>query len=201
MCLPHRFVVPVVGMLTAFAAGCGNYPSSEETPVDPGAREATGVAMQRTTPDTLVGDMLGHLRAATARFQRFAAADSAGYNVQLTGCMSDPTLGGMGVHFGKASAIDATLNPAEPEVLLYEPQSDGRHRLVAGEFVVPYLVQPRSGPAPTLFGREFVPFDEFELWGLHAWVWSENPSGMFATWNPRVGCDAAPVAARSSHKY
>jgi hypothetical protein len=197
--LPHRAALPLVGILTALATGCGGSSSPGETPVDPATREATSFAAQRTIPDTLVGDLLGRLRAATARFQRLEAADSSGYNAQLTGCMSDPELGGMGVHFGKASAIDAALNPVEPEVLLYEPEPNGRYRLVAVEFVVPYSVQPRNGPAPTLFGREFVPFDDFDLWGLHVWVWSENPAGMFADWNPRVVCDAAPSAAHSSH--
>ena len=26
---------------------------------------------------------------------------------------------------------------------------------------------------------------------LHAWVWKENPSGMFADWNPKASCDTA----------
>jgi len=24
---------------------------------------------------------------------------------------------------------------------------------------------------------------------LHAWVWKNNPSGMFEDWNPAVSCD------------
>jgi hypothetical protein len=146
-----------------------------------------------------VADQLGHLRAATARFQTFAAADSAGYSAQITGCMTDPKLGGMGFHFGKPAAIDDKANPLEPEVLLYEPQKNGRPRLVAVEFIIPYSLRPRNGPAPTLFGQPFLRNDGFELWGLHAWIWRNNPAGMFADWNPDVNCDAVPAAARMSH--
>jgi hypothetical protein len=26
---------------------------------------------------------------------------------------------------------------------------------------------------------------------LHVWLWMDNPSGMFAPWNPRVRCPTA----------
>ena len=150
-------------------------------------------------PDTFVGDALARLRSVTARFHDVAVAEADGYSVPLTGCVTDPTLGGMGFHVGKASAIDGTVDPLEPEVLLYEPQANGQRRLVAVEFVVPYEFQPRDGPAPRLFGREFVRTDAFELWALHAWIWRNNPSGMFADFNPTVSCGAEPAAAHTSH--
>jgi hypothetical protein len=152
-----------------------------------------------TNPDTLVGDALARLRAVTVRFHDVAVADSVGYSVALTGCVSDATLGGMGFHVGKASAIDGTVDPLEPEVLLYEPQANGQRRLVAVEFIVPYQLQPRSGPAPRLFGRDFIPNDGFGLWTLHAWIWRNNPSGMFAEFNPTVSCGAEPAATHAPH--
>ena len=39
-----------------------------------------------------------------------------------------------------------------------------------------------------LFGKKFLQNDTFQLWGLHAWVWKENPGGVFASWNPKVNC-------------
>ena len=158
-------------------------------------------ASRGTNPDTLVGTELARLRALTAQFQDLALADRAGYSLPLTGCVSDPMLGGMGFHFGKESAIDGTANPLEPEVLLYEPEANGRLRLVAVEFIVPYTFQPRNGPPPQLFGRDFTPFDGNGVWGLHAWIWRENPAGMFANFNPGVSCDAAPAASRTSHQH
>ena len=111
--------------------------------------------------------------------------------------MVDEKLGGMGFHYGKASAIDAVVNPLEPEALLYEPQKNGRLRLVAVEFLVPYALVSRDGPAPRAFGQDFIRNDGFELWTLHAWIFKHNPAGMFASWNPKVNCDAVP--ARRAH--
>jgi hypothetical protein len=145
-----------------------------------------------------VGDQLGQLRSVIARFQNIEAAKDAQYNVPLTGCMVDPTLGGMGFHFGKGAAIDGTVNELEPEALLYEPEKNGRLKLVAVEFLVPYDFAPRSGPAPRAFGRDYVQNDAFGVWALHAWIFKNNPSGMFADWNPNVNCDNAPAEARMS---
>jgi len=39
----------------------------------------------------------------------------------------------------------------------------------------------------------------FGLWGLHAWVWKENPSGMFTAWNLTVNCDNTTAVASMSH--
>jgi hypothetical protein len=108
-------------------------------------------------------------------------------------------LGGMGFHYAKESAIDNNVNLLEPEALLYEPQKNGQMRLVAVEYIVPYAVRPRDGAPPVLFGQNFLQFDDFGVWGLHAWVWKNNPAGMFAPWNPDVNCDAVPAAARMSH--
>lgn len=191
-------VVPALGLLIALTTGCEQVPSSAVSSQEVTAPSANPRA-STVSKETSVGDELGRLRAATARFHDIAAADSAGYSTRITGCMSDPTLGGMGFHYGKASAIDGTADPLEPEVLLYEPQKNGRLRLVAVEFVIPYSARPRNGPAPTLFGQSFLQNDAFELWGLHAWIWRNNPSGMFADWNPEVDCDDAAVAARMSH--
>jgi hypothetical protein len=194
----RRLAVPLVGLLVAFAIGCGlGSDTSDKSPDAATAPVAPGGAVGGAESD--VGRELAQLRAVTARFQSFEVASSAGYSAQITGCMTDPTLGGMGFHYGKPSAIDNVADPLEPEVLLYEPQQNGRLRLVAVEFILPYSVRPRNGPVPQLFGRPFIQNDAFELWGLHAWVWRNNPAGMFADWNPQVNCDAVPEAARMSH--
>jgi hypothetical protein len=103
----------------------------------------------------------------------------------------------MGFHFAKESAIDGNLNELEPEVLVYEPEKDGRLQLVAVEFVVPFEIAPETDRPPTLFnGRPFTPFHDNGVWGLHAWIFKNNPSGMFADWQPdrelrrRVGVGA-----------
>ena len=197
----YRYLAPsVVGLVTTFVVGCGQLSAPSDSS-DGTTALATDRRHSATQGDQSIADELGHLRAVTARYQRIEAADSAGYSAQLTGCMIDPKLGGMGFHFGKPSTIDNTADPLEPEVLLYEPQENGRMRLVAVEYIIPFSVRPRTGPAPRLFGQDFIPNDAegFKLWGLHAWVWRNNPAGMFADWNPLVNCDAVPAAARMSH--
>jgi hypothetical protein len=189
-------------LLTLFAvSACSDYDSVQPPPPELAPVTVTQGArvIDAAQPDTFAADALGKLRAVTARFHDVAVAESNGYSIPLTGCVTDAALGGMGFHVGKASAIDGTVDPLEPEVLLYEPQENGRRRLVAVEFIVPYELQPRDGPAPRLFGREFVRTDAFELWALHAWIWRNNPSGMFADFNPTVSCGDEPAAAHSSH--
>lgn len=35
------------------------------------------------------------------------------------------------------------------------------------------------------------------FYSLHAWVWTENPWGMFNMWNPSLQCAGGPAAAHS----
>jgi hypothetical protein len=58
--------------------------------------------------------------------------------------------------------------------------------------------------APMLFGEMFMLIDEpnrYELpafYALHAWIWKDNPSGVFASFNPDVTCaNAMPNTAVS----
>ncbi|MEJ2678281.1 MAG: hypothetical protein P8174_04290 [Gemmatimonadota bacterium] len=133
---------------------------------------------------------LAALRQATARFHDFQAAKDAGWNVEVTNCMDDLPAGAMGYHYGNPTYIDdPTPDVRKPELLIYEPEKNGRMRLVAVEYIIPYtLVSADTEPAPSLFGLSFHHNDAFGIWALHAWVWKENPSGMFADWNPKVTC-------------
>lgn len=133
---------------------------------------------------------LATLRRVTAPFHDFAKASAAGWSTKITACMTDPGgAGGMGFHYGNTDLIDGTVSVDEPELLLYEPQKNGRLRLVAVEYIIPYTAHGREEAPPVLFGQKFKQNDVFQLWGLHAWVWKHNPSGMFADWNPNVNCD------------
>jgi hypothetical protein len=84
-------------------------------------------------------------------------------------------------------------------VRLYEPEQNGRLRLVAVEYIIPYTFHGRDAEPPVLFGEKFQQNDSFQLWGLHAWIWDENPSGIFANWNPRLDCANATSVMRMSH--
>ena len=115
-------------------------------------------------------------------------AEKAGYPPTLGMCASDSSMGAMGHHLVNRPLFDATLNIAHPAMLVFEPRDDGKARLVAVEYVVPYRFAPREGPAPHLFGQELKHYDKFNYWEIHVWAWKRNRSGIFADWNPDVIC-------------
>lgn len=147
-----------------------------------------------------VSQDLALLRRVTAPFHDFNVASNAGWKTQITPCMTDAGgAGGMGFHYGNTGLIDGTASVDKPQLLLYEPESNGRLRLVAVEYIIPYSFVPRSATPPRLFNQDFQRVDAFQLWGLHAWVWRENPSGIFAPWNPQVNCVNATATVSMSH--
>ena len=99
----------------------------------------------------------------------------------------------MGVHYLKGGLLDGVIDAQTPEVLVYEPQKNGRMKLVALEYVA---TTPQS-----LFGQTFTKTDLAPYvggaentnfaWTLHAWIWKPNPSGLFMPWNPSVDCNNA----------
>lgn len=132
------------------------------------------------TPE--VRSALAQTRAAVAPFHRVDAAVAAGY-LPAPECVE-----GMGVHHADLAAVlDPAVDPSHPEVLVYEPQADGSMRLVAVEFVVLDLGQPR----PTYAG---VGFDGPSLLGgmpvytLHAWTGLHNDHGIFTPHNEASTC-------------
>ena len=95
----------------------------------------------------------------------------------------------MGYHYVNTQLLDDKLDVANPEALLYEPEANGQLRLVAVEYVIPKAAWTSPNP-PELFGQKLV-LNAFDLWALHVWAWENNPSGIYANWNPRVNCDNA----------
>lgn len=184
--------------LTALAA-CG----TEPTTTTPAAARAIAAAAQPTATKGLgagVEQDLARLRAATARFHRYDAAKGQYTFLFMNMCMTGATgsnVGGMGYHWVNTGLLDAHVDVETPEALLYEPEADGRQRLVAVEYVIPKDLW-HNAEAPTLFGRTFK-LNKFDLWALHVWVWKDNPDGLFADWNPLVTCEnAAPQTASAA---
>jgi hypothetical protein len=103
--------------------------------------------------------------------------------------------GGMGVHFLNLQLIGPTLDPAKPQVLIYEPDGD-KLRLAAAEWFVPVQAAP-AGARPAIFGKQLegpmeghhplMP-EGLHHYDLHVWLWQENPAGTFAPTNPKVTC-------------
>lgn len=189
--LNERFTCAAVTLtLLAFAAACetGRTPLESEAldgsaaAVSPSARLALGAEVNKD---------LAALRRLTAAFHNFGKATAAGWSAQITPCLEDPALGAQGFHYGNPAFIDGEANVLEPELLLYEPQLNGKLRLVGIEYIVPFTIVPPTADPPMLFGQDFHQNFVFGVWALHVWVWRHNPSGLFADWNPEVSCEAA----------
>lgn len=148
-------------------------------------------------------DELAQVRRVTARFHRVEEAIAAGYELGwvngsgvriITGCVSHPTAGAMGYHYFNAELMaDNAVDALEPEALVYAPAADGGLKLVAVEWVVrgPNSNPPGVSEPPSVLGMEMhilVPPPGPAFYLMHAWVWANNPSGMFADWNPEVSC-------------
>ena len=179
----------------ALLAACESQPITPESATNFQPRVASSQSF-----DADVNKDLAALRSVTAAYHDFATASKAGWSTQITPCMTDPGgAGGMGFHYGNTALIDGTASVEKPQLLLFEPEKNGKLRLVAVEYIIPYTFHPRSAAPPVLFGQQFAQVDAFGLWGLHAWVWEENPSGIFASWNPRVNCDNTSAVMSMSH--
>lgn len=101
--------------------------------------------------------------------------------------------GTMGVHFVNVTIQNPVPDPMRPNVLIYEPVGK-KLRLVAVEWLVPLAAVKER---PTLLGQPFegpmegheplIPRD-FYHYDLHAWLFKDNPLGMFTATNPNVSC-------------
>jgi hypothetical protein len=145
---------------------------------------------------------LSTARAATAQFHQLDTAMAAGYGLFTDAagiaCIDNPA-GVMGIHYVKGALVgDGAVDAATPEALVYQRLPNGELRLVAVEYVVfQGAWDATHGSPPSLFGQDFTLIPMGNRYGLppfyelHAWIWKNNPSGMFKDWNPRGSCDAA----------
>ena len=139
---------------------------------------------------TLSASTLAAARAATAAFHDPAVAIAAGF------LPSDHCEPGMGQHWvNPANLMDGVHDLTKPDVLLYEPTTDGP-RLVGLEWMQPDADQDvtTDEDRPSLGG---LPFEGPMLghspdmpvhYDKHLYLWKTNPEGAFAVINPRVTC-------------
>jgi hypothetical protein len=125
-------------------------------------------------------------------------------------------LGAMGIHFARPDLLGVTAPPnprvdgngihtdfLNPSILIYEPQADGSLELVAVENLVFTKAWKEAGndalptfhgvPYDTMVDDPATPIDEAHLFephhDRHLWIYRENPSGVFAPFNPAVTCE------------
>ena len=146
-----------------------------------------------TTPDTTVPG-LDALRAATRPFTELDSAVAAGYARDVANCLVHEHHGAMGYHHTNPQFMDATVDVARPEILLYERLSSGEYRLNGVEFIVPYRGWPRDSTPPSVMGQTMLREENLQFWYLHVWAWTPNPDGLFANFHPEVSC--APESSR-----
>ena len=185
------------------------------------ARAAPQVKVQNGQPE--LATELARIRQATQRYRDIHVALAEGYIIAPPGeCITAASegqpkqLGAMGLHVVRPDRLGITaVTPrvngvgvntdfAQPSVLVYEPQPDGKYELVALEnliFAQGWLAAGNTAP-PSFFGNEYylmidnplTPLDEahgFEPhYELHMWLYRENPAGMFMPFNTRVSCGA-----------
>jgi len=176
-----RFGIAAVLALTGFGAGIGTAKADD-------AQKAQLDAMRQALakykdPYVAVRD----LYLSTVGCVHFDGSKMEGH--------MDYPKGAMGVHFVNVT-VSGPPDPMKPNVLIYEPVK-GKLDLVGVEWLVPLaavnerpslLDQPFQGP---MEGHEPIIPKEFHHYDLHAWLFKDNPLGMFSPTNPDVKCDGA----------
>ena len=123
--------------------------------------------------------------------------------------------GAMGIHYFRPDLLGITAPPnprvagngthidfLNPAILIYEPQADGSLELVAVENLVFEAAWRAAGhdAPPSFHGRPYehmvddpaTAADEAHMfephYDRHVWLFRDNPSGVFAPFNPNVTC-------------
>ena len=173
--------------------------------------------------DATADPSLDDVRAATERFRDLDVALAEGYIRDPAGrCETadmmglPPETGGMGVHYFRPDLLGLAGPPnpkvdgsgthtdfLQPAVLIYEPQADGSHELVAVEnlvFQAAWEAANHTDP-PAFHGVPYnymaddpaTELDEAHNFAphmdLHVWLFRDNPNGTFASFNPAVTCE------------
>lgn len=135
-------------------------------------------------------------------------------------------LGGMGIHFFRPDLLGITEPPSprvtgtgthtdflQPAILIYDPHADGSLQLVAVENLVFKDAWHAAGHTepPSFHGIVYdtmeddpaTEIDEAHMfephYDRHIWLYRENPSGVFAPFNPAVTCEHHVNPAHHAH--
>ena len=142
------------------------------------------------------GEFVKLVREVTARYRDVRNAEADNYNL-LFGCVSGAEWGAMGLHYVNLElAADGKLDPARPEIVIYEPLPNGGRRIVGADYLVFAADWDLSKGTPILNGQLMHLIDSPNRYGLpafytlHVWAWKDNPNGAFVNWHPNVSCDA-----------
>ncbi len=160
--------------------------------------------------ETLETTSLGAVLLATAKYQDEAVALADGY-AGGEGCIQAPP-GGMGIHYVNRGLAGKPPELLKPAILLYLPAGSGK-KLIGVEYAATAIASTADGPgpwfeaedsppdswvssAPSILGATFEgpmaghgpPGAAPWHYDLHVWLWEDNPSGIFADFNPNLHC-------------
>jgi len=97
----------------------------------------------------------------------------------------------MGYHYINTHLLDTTVEVLHPEAMVYAPDAKGSIQLGAVEYMVPAAAwDAEHNERPQVLGQDFHFHKKLGMYVLHAWIWKNNPAGIFEDWNPDVSCPA-----------
>jgi len=157
---------------------------------------------------TTLVSQLDSVRASTERYRDVEAAIADGF-FQMTDEV--PNMGAHFINFGRS--LDGEFDPTKPEILLYARDESERWELVGTSFILPTEQVGSDHPdafagpldnwhvhysvctGATVTSRSAT-HEECRAqggiwaptlgWMIHAWVWVDNPLGVFSMWNPEI---------------
>lgn len=158
------------------------------TAANPDWESPRAVSIQDAASDENIEKDVKRIRSATMGFKSLDIAVAKGYARDVAHCLENPPQGGMGYHHQNDALMDDKIDLERPEILVYERLANGDYRLNGVEYIVPFSARRPDAEPPTVMGQKLKRAPNLGIWYLHVWVWLENPSGLFADWNPRVKC-------------
>ncbi len=179
-------------------AGCSRESINDFDYVAPGTDQSAENLKSAPGSKAKENRILAQIRRATVKYHDIEVAIADGYEFG-SGCVSSP-LGGMGYHMIRFDLVESmTIDPDQPQVLLYEPMKNGKMKLVGVEFLVNYHQWNDEYNDPPMLGDQHFdavpdapspPHGPGPSYQLHVWVWKGNPLGMYFPFNPNVSCFA-----------
>ena len=163
----------------ALMLGCNSMPS--DNPVSNQSNDMGNLSK----PSSELQKELALARSSTAKYHDIEEAIKDGY-VDINVVVQE-----MGYHLLKVENWDA-FDPGKPALLVYSKNAvTGKMRLVAVEYAVPNTGQEPEGFTGSDDKWEYD--SDIDKWECHAWVWYNNPRGIFHKYNPRVNVDDSDV--------
>ena len=168
--MQYRYILAAAAAALAAAACRGSDTATSPDAPAALARYDAGAHAHASLPV----EELVEAKVAAGRYHDIRQAIADGYHD--TGIV----LPNMGRHFINEGLLDTRFEANRPELLVYSPDST---RLLAVEYAQPLTDTPPEGFEGD--ADQWVPFGGV-FWTLHAWVWQDNPDGVFNPTNTRV---------------